>query len=80
MVCRTVKIGDTAAIVCGRGAPKRWCHVCRQRRGTLQCDFPNPKRKSGTCDKYLCARCAVQIGPNQDYCPNHEGPAQKELL
>jgi hypothetical protein len=36
------------------------------------CDYPvTRKGKPGTCDRKLCSRCAVNVGPNKDYCPPH---------
>lgn len=87
MRCSTVKIGDTVAIVCGRERPKkRTCSAKRHAntsatchlRATLLCDYPRPDRKSGTCDKPLCAHHAVEIGPNRHQCPDHP-QGQKDL-
>lgn len=54
------------------------------RWATLECDYPDGKRKSGTCDKPLCAECAVHFGEDTDFCPSHSretppGPAQLGL-
>lgn len=72
MTCKTVKIGNTAAIVCQRGRRKTpKCKNCGQRPGTLLCDYPDAKHDSGTCDRRLCRICAVAVGPDLDYCPEH---------
>ena len=59
----------------GRRPKLRHCQHCG-RRATKQCDFR--VAKGGTCDKWLCAGCAVPQGPNRDYCPDH--PAQLVLF
>jgi hypothetical protein len=51
------------------------CTSGRRRRcgcgaiASLECDGPNAKRKSGTCDAAICGRCARRTGPNTDLCP-----------
>jgi hypothetical protein len=57
------------AIVCFSGG--RWCSRGCRRRATLRCDFPQPGNKSSSCDAWLCAGCAVHVGPDRDYCPHH---------
>jgi hypothetical protein len=37
---------------------------------TLQCDAPTGRR-SGTCDRHLCASCATEVGPDRHLCPAH---------
>lgn len=49
---------------CGRHAP-------------LQCDWPVPERKSGTCDKPICSDCARHVADDVDYCPFHRGDPPK---
>lgn len=73
MVYRTVNLGGgLEAIVCSRGRRKQLCSVAEcYSNGTLLCDFPDAKRKSGTCDKPVCHRHATKIGPDVDYCPAH---------
>jgi hypothetical protein len=36
----------------------------------FQCDAPT-QRRSGTCDQHLCAKCAVEVGPDRHLCPAH---------
>jgi hypothetical protein len=62
--------GGGHAFVCHSGPrPKRRpCGVCRS-PADLQCD--HPRLHGGTCDKYLCRRCAVPKGANVDWCPTH---------
>ncbi len=67
------KHGDETfrGIVCTRGrrAPKKtFCIFCGCKRATLQCDAP-PGR--GTCDRDVCAECAIHVGANRDLCPPH---------
>lgn len=59
--------------------PRRRCSCCRDAWATLECDHPTPSRKSGTCDKPLCRRCAVNGGENIDYCPTHPPAAGAQL-
>lgn len=64
------------------GQRRRNCRCGR--RASLQCDWPAPERKSGTCDKAICEACARKDG-EKDYCPFHRGapaatePTQAEL-
>lgn len=37
---------------------------------TLQCDAPS-KRRSGTCDRHLCASCATEVEPDRHLCQAH---------
>jgi hypothetical protein len=72
MRCITIRLSDgTTAIVCGRGS---WrlarCYVCGE-PASYQCDHPTP-RKSGLCDRYLCAAHRVkQKTRGVDFCPEH---------
>lgn len=66
MTCTPIRTSSgVTGIVChGRGRrvkPKK-CSVCGRPPALLECDGKNPKRKSGTCDKLLCAKCAVRAG------------------
>ena len=73
MTCETVKLPDgTAAIVCSRGRRRPKCSVpgCPG-SGEFQCDAPAPRRRSGTCDRYLCAAHRAPQGPAVDFCPEH---------
>lgn len=42
---------------------------------TLLCDFELPG--GGTCDRSICACCAVQVGPNRHLCPFHSMQAPR---
>jgi hypothetical protein len=61
------------AIVCSSRRFVR-CTFC-QRRADIECDYPDKHRKSGTCDRRLCADHAREIGKDVHYCHDHpEGP------
>ncbi|OHB67435.1 MAG: hypothetical protein A2V70_03755 [Planctomycetes bacterium RBG_13_63_9] len=62
--------GKVAAVVCGPAPRRKFCSVCGK-PGALLCDYPEPGRKSGTCDKPLCATCARHVGKDRDHCPHH---------
>lgn len=67
MTCEHVELeGGIKAIVCS--STKR-CSCGR--RATLECDWKVPTRKSGTCDKPICAKCTVSPAPEKDLCPTH---------
>lgn len=79
MACHYVKLPgvEGVAIVCDRSRPRvRRCSTrgCT-RIGSLQCDFPIGNGR--TCDKYLCADCAVPQGPDKDFCPSHPRPGER---
>jgi hypothetical protein len=59
--------GVVRAIVCTRG-PRPTC-ACG-RRASLQCDAPS-NRRSGTCDRHLCAKCATEVGTDKHLCQAH---------
>jgi hypothetical protein len=72
MVCRTIydNEGKAIGISCTRGESSK-CSKCGA-RSTKLCDFPLTGHLKGqTCDRKLCARCAVKMGPNRDFCPAH---------
>jgi hypothetical protein len=64
-------LGGGRGFICSRG-PRPRC-ACGQ-PATIQCDAPT-KRKSGTCDRHLCASCAREVGPDRHVCPEHVGAA-----
>lgn len=78
MPCRTINLGNGAtAIVCTRGERRHRCKECGH-AASRQCDYPLRGKASGrTCSAYLCARCAVVVGPDRDYCPPHARLAAK---
>jgi len=67
MNCQTVILpGGGTAIVCG---PTRRCKCGR--RGTLECDWKVPSKKSGTCDAPICSSCTTSPAPGKDLCAKH---------
>jgi hypothetical protein len=67
MPCTTVTLpGGQRAIVC---TSRKRC-ACGA-TATLECDWKVPTRKSGTCDKPLCAKCSHVPAPGKDLCPGH---------
>jgi hypothetical protein len=73
MPCDVIRTpGGATVFACSRGRRPPPCTVpgC-DRPGVRQCDYPVPARRSGTCDRYLCAAHAVSRGPNRDLCPPH---------
>ncbi len=68
--CTWIDAGDDFGpiVVCGPKPRRRRCSACRE-LGDLLCDFPVADGK--TCDKPLCRRCAVSVGPDLDHCPGH---------
>jgi hypothetical protein len=50
-------------------------------RSAFQCDHP-AKRRSGTCDRHLCASCATQVGPDRHLCAAHASaePAPQQSM
>ena len=73
-----VNFGSIKGFLCGRGVRVRFCAFCRSSASEILCDFPLAKRK--TCDKPLCRRCAINIAPNVDLCPDHPLPATQLVL
>jgi len=72
MPCDTTRLpGGGYAIICGRRSKPKAC-VCCGRPSSKLCDFPLTGAKEGsTCDRALCANCAVHRAPDTDYCPTH---------
>lgn len=70
MGCETVKLGNTTAIVCGRGRRAKsyrcgFCHFA----GGFQCDWKVSKGK--TCDEYICPDHATEMAHEKHVCPLH---------
>lgn len=72
MPCELIRIRDGGTIVLCSSKRSQRCSVCRRYKASLQCDFPDGK---ATCDKHLCASCAVEIGPDLHACPSHPAGA-----
>ena len=81
MPCRYVHLpGGGYAIVCGRGQHSKPCDICHRPGGKL-CDYPlRGAKQSKTCDRSLCAACAVHVEPDTDYCPSHARMVEAEEL
>lgn len=72
MPCQRVRLpGGGAAIVCSSRGRAARCSACRDRPGTLRCDWKVPARKSGTCDKLICEPCSTSPAADKDLCPEH---------
>ena len=58
--------------MCGRSERPKPCCICGRAGGKL-CDYPLRGEKEGkTCDRSLCARCAVHSASHDiDLCPSH---------
>ena len=70
MTCTVIETGTgTRAIVCTSGRAAR-CVSCGK-RAPLLCDWKVPSRRSGTCDKPICASCTHSPAPGKDLCPDH---------
>jgi hypothetical protein len=64
-------LGNGGGFFCTRG-PQARCSSCNKRLASKLCDFDLTGAKAGsTCDRKLCAGCAVVVGPERDYCPAH---------
>lgn len=64
----TLPNGDKGILCSGRGRTSR-C-ACG-RAATLLCDWKVPQRRSGTCDRPICARCTTSPAEGKDLCPEH---------
>lgn len=59
--------GGVRGIVCSRTPrPRCGCGL----PAAYQCDAPS-KRRSGTCDRHLCASCVTEVGPDRHLCAVH---------
>lgn len=80
--------GELVGHLCSRGVRRARCKVCKTAKATKQCDYPAPRKKSGTCDANLCDGCAVPQDVTRlpdtfggvrlksdtvDFCPTHKG-------
>jgi len=77
MTCRPLNRGNgVTGWACSRGER---CKECGGRASKL-CDYPLRGGKAGkTCDAALCAKCAVNVGPDRDYCLPHARVAAKQV-
>ena len=71
MPCRHIALPNGAsAIVCGSRLHHRQCSGCGK-PADLLCDWKVKSRRSGTCDKPICAACTYSPAPEKDLCPRH---------
>ena len=89
MSCEIFRFRDgSTAIVCSRDKRKRKpprCVGCGA-EATLLCDWPNPRKKSGTCDAPICRECASRPDnvasadrhDSYDLCPRHARQAAEQ--
>ena len=81
MACEPLKLGDGAAgIICSRNrrpGSRTRCAFCGTMGAGFLCDWPTGKGKK-TCDAKMCRGCAVNVGDDRDYCPEHA--AQNSLI
>lgn len=81
MTCSRIDLGNgVTGWACSRGARTKRCKECGRRASKL-CDYPlrGPKADK-TCDANLCDRCAVNVGPDRDYCQTHARLSKQQEL
>lgn len=64
-----IRFNNGAVVHVLRDVPR--CRFCR-RAATVLCDWPDPTRKSRTCDRQLCRFCAVHVAGGKHRCPDHK--------
>lgn len=70
-MCEHVDLGDgNFAIICGGRKRAQYCACGRASK--FLCDWKVAGKKSGTCDKPICERCALNVAPDRDLCPEHQ--------
>lgn len=77
MACDRIKMADGSVLfICSRSKRRVMCGLCRKLEAEFLCDYKiGPKR---TCDRPLCSKCAIEVGPNTHQCFVHKGQ-QEEL-
>jgi hypothetical protein len=60
-----------SVIICGARPKPRYCGVCG-REAVALCDWKVATKKSGACDRPLCAQHAKRVGPGKHLCPEHQ--------
>ncbi len=63
--------GGVRAIVCGPRRRPKPCPCGSGKPATLLCDWKVPSKKTGTCDRAICAACTTSPAPDKDLCPDH---------
>jgi hypothetical protein len=70
-VCEHINLpGGGHAILCGTRRKPRYCACGRECQ--FLCDWKVAGKKSGTCDKPICAQHAKQVAPDKHLCPEHQ--------
>jgi hypothetical protein len=59
-----------SGIMCSQTRRRR-CSGCGALGVQLLCDWKVKGRRSGTCDRPICARCSHSPAPGKDLCPEH---------
>lgn len=79
MPCTPFTLPDgSRGIICTRTRQHTMRCACGN-IASIQCDAPT-RRRSGTCDRHLCAGCAVEVGPDLHRCPAHAEPEPQQAL
>lgn len=68
MPCIPFSQDGMTGFMCTTGRRKR-CACGRP--ATKECDWKVPGKKSGTCDRPICAGCTHVPAPDKDLCPLH---------
>jgi hypothetical protein len=68
-MCREIRLANGVVVICGE-AKSRYC-ACG-RAAVALCDWKIAVRKSGTCDKPICADHAKCVAPGKHLCPEHQ--------
>lgn len=82
MVCRVIK-GENGEIIiaCSRGKRAQVCEDCKSRSATIRCDFElRGALKGKTCDRWLCSKCATEVGVDRHLCRAHLKLAEPEEI
>lgn len=95
MTCRALitRDGKLTGFLCSRGERRQLCSSCKRSTATKLCDFRLANGK--TCDRPLCAACAVEqpqpprpypempletiVRDSVDYCPAHARLAAQQF-
>lgn len=85
MAMRSRPIIDAGGNVIGRACYREQRASCATTgcagAGTLLCDYPVTRRgRQTTCNRRVCRRCAVALGPGLDFCPPHARAATDSLV
>lgn len=72
-MCEHVKIPgqDGTLIICGLRSSTKKCVHCGE-YGQFLCDWKVQGKRSGTCDRALCAADALEVAPGKHLCREHQ--------